>query len=89
MQFSPNEAEKNPIVAMNWSTGIPVSTLTFLKAFSESTGLFCEGFWTVFHRTVKLSTADWAISTRLYVAFQTTFTARMRVAAPSTSLNAT
>jgi hypothetical protein len=35
----PREAAKNPIVVMNWSTGIPFMTWTFLKTWSEIGGL--------------------------------------------------
>src|ERR1039458_123772 len=39
VQVSPKDAEKNPMVAMNWSTGMPFSTRTFLNACSAITGL--------------------------------------------------
>ena len=38
VQVSPREAEKKPMVAMNWSTGMPFNTRTFLKACSASAG---------------------------------------------------
>src|SRR5713101_4916924 len=42
VQFSPREAEKNPIVAMNSLTGIPLRTRTFLKTCSAICDL-CSG----------------------------------------------
>src|ERR1700679_2761156 len=41
VQVSPREAEKNPMVAMNWSTGIPFKTRTFLNACSAICGCDC------------------------------------------------
>src|SRR5579862_5017388 len=38
VQFMPTEAAKNPIVAMNWFTGIPLSTWMFLKTCSAIRG---------------------------------------------------
>src|SRR5436309_1468538 len=40
VQFRPNEAEKNPIVPMNSSTGIPLSTWTFLNTCSAMGGVW-------------------------------------------------
>src|ERR1700689_4818450 len=41
VQVSPRDAEKNPIVAMNWSTGMPFRTRTFLNAWSAICGCDC------------------------------------------------
>ena len=37
-QDMPSDAEKNPIVDMNWSTGIPLSTWTSLKTSCDISG---------------------------------------------------
>src|SRR5580704_2436005 len=41
VQVSPKDAEKNPMVAMNWSTGMPFKTRTFLNACSAICGCDC------------------------------------------------
>src|SRR6202042_3024648 len=41
VQVSPKDAEKNPMVAMNWSTGMPFKTRMFLKACSAICGCDC------------------------------------------------
>src|SRR5580704_8185926 len=43
VQVSPREAEKNPMVAMNWSTGMPLSTRMFLKVCSAADVFCCGG----------------------------------------------
>src|SRR5713101_3763397 len=47
-QFTPREAEKNPMVSMNSFSGMPLNNRMFLWTSSAISGLwggFCAGFW--------------------------------------------
>ena len=54
VQLKPREAEKNPIVAMNSFTGIPLSTWTFLKTSSAISGFCSDAVWLVWARPKEI-----------------------------------
>src|SRR5712691_341943 len=58
VQFMPREAEKNPMVAMNWSAGIPLSAWTFLKTCSAIGGLCSGRAWPNAGRVLATSRAS-------------------------------
>ena len=51
-QFKPREAEKNPIVSMNWLTGMPLSTWTLVKTSSAMRGFGWAGVWALAGNTL-------------------------------------
>src|SRR5215475_456187 len=64
VQSAASDAEKNPMVSMNWLTGMPLSTWTFLNTSSASRGRSGagRGDWAVTNDTAVVTIAHTMIS---------------------------